>query len=269
VTALLLAATLAIAPSPQVGRLVVVDVPTKGPVVALLGDVTVSSEVVGDVVAVGGDIELKSGAVVRGDVVALGGQVLGAAPVTGRQVALAGLARRTGIAGAFSRVAWGADLLRAGVWVSLGSLLLLLRPAMVRRIGTRVVELRWWAPLVGVLAVLVWLVVALLALALAATPVGVGCVLLAVGAFLVAKLIGITGVAWALGKAISSGLPMRWRGEMARSGVALVSLAVLSLVPVLGAAAWLLVTLVGIGAWVSQVLQRREIAVLVPTLTAR
>jgi len=265
VTALLLAVSLAVAPAPRVGRQVVVDVPTRGPVVALLADVTLSSEVAGDVVAVGGDIELKQGAAVNGDVVALGGQVRGAARVTGRQVALAGLAAGTDSLGASSRLAWGAEMLRVGAWVVLGSLLVLLRPALVRRIGSRLGELRWRAPLVGALAIVVWLVVALLALALAATPLGVGCVLLAVGVFLLVKLAGIAGVAWALGRTLSSGLPSRWRGELARTGLALVLLAALSLLPVLGAAAWLLVTIVGIGAGVSEALQRRPLALLVPT----
>ncbi|MFI5167447.1 MAG: hypothetical protein ACHQQS_12570 [Thermoanaerobaculales bacterium] len=268
-TALLLAASLAVAASPQVGMHVVVDVPTRGPVVALLADVTVSSEVVGDVVAVGGSVELKRGAAVHGDVVALGGQVRGVAAVTGRTVALASLAGGAGRPDGPWRVAWGAELVRAGLWVVFGSLLLLLRPAAVRRTGARLVELRWRAALVGVLAVLVWLVVALLALALAATPVGVACVLLAVAAFLVAKLVGITGVSWALGKALSSALPGRWRGELARTGVALVSLAVLSLAPGIGEVAWLTVSVLGIGAWVSDALHRRPIGVLVPTLAAR
>ena len=268
-TALLLAASLAIAPSPQIGRRIVVDVPTRGPVVAMLGDAVVASDVFGDVVAVGGDIELTRGVVVHGDVVALGGEVRGMATVTGRTVALGSLAAGMALTRAPSAVAWGAQLLRAGVWVALGSLLLLVRPSTVRRVGTRLAEMRWRAPLVGVLAVLVWLVMALLALALAATPVGVGCVLVAAGAFLAAKLVGIAGVAWWLGKAMSSLLPTRWRGELARTGLALVSLLVLSLVPGLGAIAWLLITVIGIGACLSEVLQRRPLGVLVPTLTVR
>ena len=264
-TALLLAASLAVAPGPQVGRQVAVDVPTRGPVVALLADVTVSSEVAGDVVAVGGDVELRQGAAVRGDVVALGGEVRGAGRVAGRRVALAGLAAGALSRGAPSRLAWGAEMLRVGAWVVLGSLLVLLRPVLVRSIGRRLGELRWRAPLVGALAILVWLVVALLALALAATPLGVGCVFVAVGAFLLVKLAGIAGVAWAVGNGLLSRLPARWRGELARTGIALVLLAALSVLPVLGPAAWLLVTIVGIGAGVSEALQRRPFALLVPT----
>ncbi len=264
-TALLLAAALAAAPAPRVGTAVVVARPTRGPVVALLADVVVSSEVVGDVVAVGGDVELASGAVVHGDVVALGGSAFGVGTATGRVVSLGALAAGGGKrplwpAGA---AAWGLELLRGGAWVVLGTLLLLVAPRLLRGAGERVAQQLWQTPLVGVLALLVWFVTTVLALAVSATPLGAAWVLLAMALLLLAKLVGVAGVAWALGRAAAGSLPLAWRGELPRTGIALLLLTGISAVPVLGPAVWLVVNVMGVGAVVGVLLQRR---VLVPTL---
>ena len=270
-TALLLAAALAAAPVPQVGAALAIERPTQGPVVAVLGDITVSSEVVGDVVAVGGDVELAPGAVVHGDVVALGGSAFGAGRVTGRVVGLGSLG--FGGRGHASRpagsVAWGLGLLRVGLWVMLGSLLLLFAPRAVRGAGEQVVRQLWQTPVIGVLGLLVWLVTVVLALAVTATPLGAGCLLLAVALLLLAKLVGVVGVAWLLGKAAIPALPPAWRGELPRTGVAILVMTALSTVPVLGAALWLVVNVVGIGGVVGALLQRLPLALPLPRLAAR
>jgi hypothetical protein len=271
VTALLLAAALAAAPAPQVGAALSIERPTQGPVVAVLGDVVVSSEVVGDVVAVGGDVELAPGALVHGDVVAIGGSAFGAGRATGRVVGLGSFGVGTGAHASRSAgsVAWGLGLLRVGLWVTVGSLLLLLAPRIVRGTGEQVVLRLWQTPVIGMLALLVWFVTVVLALAVTATPLGAGCLLLAVGLLLLGKLLGVVGVAWLLGRGAVRALPVAWRGELPRTGIALLVMTALSAVPAFGAALWLVVNVVGVGAVVGTLLQRLPLALPFPRLAAR
>ena len=270
--ALLLAATLAAAPAPRLAADVLVDRPTAGPVVAVLGDVTLTSEVVGDVVAVGGNVELAAGASVRGDVVALGGRVTGPGKVAGRVASAGGLGfvgRGGSEASGGSVSALGLGLLRAGVWLIVGSLVILALPGRVRSLGNRVASNAWRSLLVGALALLVWLAVVVLALAVTNSPLGVACVLLAVTVLLAVKLAGVVAVAWAAGRALARVLPVGMRGESARTGTGLLALLALALVPVVGPAVWLLVNVVGIGAAVGAVLERRPFALAVPGLATR
>ena len=267
-----LAGVLAAAPLPQLGGTVVVDRPTAGPVVVLLGDVRVASEVVGDVVAVGGNVELARGSSVRGDVVALGGRASGPGAVSGRVASEWGVAPFTAAGGPArgdAASAWGFALLRAGVWAVLGSLVLLALPGPVRSLRIQLVRQRWRAALVGALALVVWLAAVVLAMALTGSPAGAACLLLAVACLLIAKLFGVVAVASLLGEAAAPHLPLALRGEIARSGTALLVLAGLTLVPVLGAALWLLANVVGIGAVVGTALQRRPLALLLPSIAAR
>jgi hypothetical protein len=272
VISLLLASALLAAPAPQLGAGVLVDRPTQGPVVALLADVRVSSEIVGDVVAVGGDIELAAGARVHGDVVALGGRVRGPGAVTGRVASAGGL----GLLGSGgvetsggSLSALGLGLLRAGVWLTLGSLVILAAPRHVRTLGVRLASERLRSPMIGALALLVWLAVVVLALAVTNSPLGVACVLLAVAVLLAAKLAGVVAVAWAIGKAFGGYLPLSLRGELTRTGVALSVLSLLALVPLVGPAVWLAANLVGIGAVVGSLLERHPLPLSLPSFATR
>jgi hypothetical protein len=270
-TALILAAALATAPVPAVGAPVTVERPTRGPVVAVLGDLVVSSQVVGDVVAVGGDVELTSDATVEGDVVALGGRVVGAGKATGRVVSLGGLGFGSGALAArpSGRAVWGLSLVRIGVWVMLGTFLLLLAPRSVRGAGEQVLHQLWQTPLIGVLALMVWLVVVVLALGVLSTPLGAGCLLLAVAVLLLAKLVGVVGIAWTLGSAAVRMLPVPWRGDVPRTGIALLLVTGLSTVPLLGPALWLVANVVGIGAVVGALLRRYAVALSVARLATR
>jgi hypothetical protein len=271
VTALLLAAALAAAPVPRVGAALVIDRPTQGPVVTVLGDVVVSSEVVGDVVAVGGDVELAPGAAVRGDVVALGGSAFGSGKATGTVVGLGslGLGGKAYSSRPVGSVDWGLGLLRVGLWVMVGSLLLLLAPRAVRGTGEQALRQLWQTPVIGVLALLVWFVTVVLALAVTATPLGAGCLLLAVALLLLAKLVGVVGVAWLLGRAAVGALPLPWRGELPRTGIALLVMTALSTVPVFGAAMWLVVNVVGVGSVVGALLHRYQLTVALPRFATR
>jgi hypothetical protein len=271
VIALVLAAALAAAPAPQVGATVSIERPTQGPVVGILGDVVVTSEVAGDVVSVGGDVELAPGAVVHGDVVAIGGSAFGPGRATGRVVGLGGLGlgARDHVSRPAGSVAWGLGLLRVGLWVVLGSLLLLLAPRTVRETGEQVVGRLWQTPVTGVLCLLVWLVAVVLALAVTATPLGAGFLLLAVGLLLFAKFLGVVGVAWLFGRAALRALPSAWRGELPRTGIALLALTALSAMPGVGAALWLVLNVVGIGAAAGALLRHLPMTLTFPRLAAR
>lgn len=270
-TGLLLAVALATAPAPQLGAAVAVEQPTRGPVVSVLGDITVRSDVTGDVVALGGSVFLAPGVTVHGDAVALGGRVGGAGRVAGRAVGVGGPVDVLSLAGATGNPAqaFGIGVLRVGVWVTLAALVVLFRPRTARSIAAQLEAQRWRVPLLGAIVLLVWLVAVVLALVVAATPLGIACVLLAVAALLAAKVLGIIGVAWLIGRAAAPRLPLALRGEAARTAAAVFALAAVSLVPVLGSAIWLLANVTGIGAFAAQAAQRRPLAVLVPRLAAR
>ena len=268
---LLLAGALLAAPPPQLGVPVVVDRPTQGPVVAILADIRVASDVVGDVVAIGGDVEVARGASVRGDVVALGGRVVGPGSVSGR-VASHGSLALLNLGGPSSRPAassWGVGLLWAGAWLTLGSLVILALPARVRSAGLHLSSAPLRSVAIGVLALLVWLALVVLALAVTASPLGVAFLLVAVSLLLVAKLAGVVAVAWAAGTALAGRLPVAVRGELARTGAALVVLSLLALVPAVGPALWLVANVVGIGAAVGALLESRALAVPLPRFATR
>ncbi len=271
-TALILAGALLAAPAPRLGVHVVVDRPTEGPVVALRADVRVTSEVVGDVVAVGGNVELAPGASVRGDVVAFGGRVAGPGAVSGRVASGGGLgpAGGGGLAGARGSVSGlGLGLLRAGVWLTLGSLMILALPGRVRGAGVQLAASPLRSAAVGALALLVWLALVVLALAVTDSPLGVAFVLLAVALLLAAKLAGVVAVAWVVGRAAAPRLPVPLRGEMARTGTALLALTLFALVPVVGPVVWLAANLIGIGAVAAAVLAHRTVAFPLLSFAAR
>lgn len=271
-TALLLAGALLAAPAPQLGVAVIVDRPTEGPVVALLADVRVSSEITGDVVAVGGDVELAAGARVRGDVVALGGRVRGGGAVSGRTASAGGLGL-LGLGGietsGGSVPALGLGLLRAGFWLTMGSLVILAAPRRVRELGLRLASGGLRSPVIGVLTLLVWLAAVVLALAVTNSALGVACLLLAVAALLAAKLAGVVAVAWVVGKTLAGVLPLSLRGEQGRAGAALVILSLFALVPVVGPAVWLVANVVGIGAVVGSFLERCRLPFSLPSFATR
>jgi hypothetical protein len=215
--------------------------------------------------------QLAPGAVVHGDVVALGGNTFGTGRATGRVVGLGslGFGARGQAARPAGSVAWGRGLLRIGLWVIVGSLLLLLAPRAARGAGEQVVRQLWQTPMIGVLGLLVWFVTVVLALGVTATPLSAGCLLLAVALLLLAKVVGVVGVAWVLGKAAVPALPAAWRGELPRTGIAILVLATLSAVPLLGAAVWLIVNVLGVGAVVGAVLHRLPVARPLTGLAAR
>lgn len=266
--ALLLAGVLAGAPAPRLGADVLVDVPTAGTVVSLAAQVRVASVVEGDVVAVAGDIELLPGAEVRGDVIALGGAVSGPGAVSGRRVEFAPL----GLAGSRSpsgAAAWGLALLRLGGWLVVGSLLTLLSPRLIRRVAAPVGERPWITVMVGVLGLAVWLAVMVLLLAAGGGPVGILMALLGVTGLLAFKVVGIVGVSCWLGTRLAPRLPLSLRAELPRTALALLILAVLGMVPLVGASLWAAANVAGIGAAVRALINPHPVALALSRALAR
>lgn len=245
--ALLLATALATAPAPRVGVDVTIGEPTVGTVVAVAGRVRVASEVRGDVIALLGDVELAPGAAVHGDVLALGGRVDGPGRADGRVVGFTAL-REPGAAGGAAGL--GLALMRAGGWVILVTLLVLAVPLTVRRAAEGLASPAR-AAAVGLLSAGVWLALMVLALAAATTAPGVVAVLAGVGLLLAVKVVGIAGLAWLTGRRLARVLPGRLRGEVARTGLAMLLLAVLALLPVVGELLWVVAGVTGIGAVVT------------------
>jgi hypothetical protein len=244
---LLLAVALLANPPSQVGSTTVVDSPSAGPVVGLLADVKIQAEVRGDVVAFLGDVRIAPEGVVNGDVVAVGGRVENLGRITGRTVGLglAGRAQETTSA----RLRWGLRLVWMGFWLLAGWIVVLLFPKAVRACSTTL--RRHGARLlpIGVLTLLVWTAVMLLA-ATAATattsPVGVAVLLGGVTALLLAKAFGVVGLAYAVGAWFAPRLPFAWRGDVPATCVGLLALLVLATIPGLAGVVWLVVSLLGL-----------------------
>lgn len=270
-TALLLAGAL-LAPPPAIpGNDVFIDKPVKGPVVAMAGSVRVAADVDGDVIAFAGDVMLDPGVRVSGDVVALGGRVLGTGRADGRVVALSawggaggpGAGRTSGVAG------WGLLLVRAGMWTLLATILLAAGPRVVRRSGQQIEQQPVRALLVGVLLLALWLVGAVVALALLATPLGVVLLTAEIFALVAAKLVGVVTAAWVVGSLLARFLPVALRGEIPRTGVAMLLLAAVAALPIVGGGLWVLANVAGIGALGAAVLDPKAAPLLALRVAAR
>ncbi len=259
--ALLLVAALAAAPAPRPGADITIDRPTRGPVVSVAGTIHVISLVEGDVVALGGDVELGPDCKVDGDVVAVGGAITGPGRVSGRVVSLASL---SGVAGGRGSTAarWGLALVRVGGWMLLATVVVLVGPRAVRHAAGELARLPWRVSLVGVGALLVWTVVMAAVMLLAGGPLGVVLVLGGVAAFLLAKVVGVAVMAWLGGRWLARALPPALRGEVPRTGIAMGLLAMIGFVPALGAPLWVVANLVGIGAAITTVVAPDALRVL-------
>jgi hypothetical protein len=269
ILALALAAALAPPPSPRLGTDIAIDRPTGGTVAAVAGTVHISSLVQGDVVALGGDVELLPGARVEGDVLALGGSVTGHAPVSGRVVGIAPLGGRNVPFAATARQAAGLDLIRIGGWMALVTLLVGFAPRLPRRAVDELRTQPWRAGLIGIAGLAAWLAFVVLGLAAATSASGLILVGLSVALFLAAKVAGLAACALLLGSWLSPLLPPWLRGAGARSGIAAGILAVASLIPYAGSSLWALANVFGIGAVVAIALGPEPVILALGRITAR
>lgn len=267
-SAVLLAIALAVPPPPKLGSSLVIDRPTQGTVVSVAGDVVVRSQVIGDVVAVAGNVVLEHSASVEGDVVSIGGRIVGEGRASGRAVSVASLGGPLSAGGPAQPlpVRVGLIAVRVGVWVTVGTLLLLVLPRAVRRGGQRLRDEPLRTTVVGLLVVIVWLAAVVLAVAASASAAGALVLVVGVGMFLAVKIFGVMAVAWVLGHLLTSALPLAWRGEIPRTATALVIMLLVGLLPAVGALLWVAISVAGLGAAASLLLARLPVLRAVPRL---
>lgn len=251
-----------------VGRDVTVEGSALAGVTALDGDARIVGEVAGDVVVVGGDVELAPSGVVRGDVYVVGGELRAGAGsrLEGRSVAYPSVSRAwmTLLEGpslglsALAPQVLAAKLALAAAWMALT---LLLFAVGGRGIATTSEEVRlepWACFTAGLVSVLAVTVSALVLSSLLPPLVAVPLLALVVLALTIAKLWGLVAVFHALGAA----LPLRRRGRrplaLHAAVLGLAVLAAIKLVPYLGLWAWTAASLVGIGAALRTKFGRRE-----------
>lgn len=234
------------------------------PVVAIGGSVTVLGRVNDDVVAVGGSVHLGPKAVVRGDVTSVGGRIdqSPGATINGgvHEVRIGPPHIHFNPAGFFGPLAaWNpftgwfklfGTLLRLGLVMLLAMLVALLAARPVERIGLRALQEPWLSGFTGLLAQLLFVpVLVLTVVILAVSLIGIPLLVLVpfgVIAFLLAVLIGFTGVALRLGRwAVGPDRPMFVAMAVGIVLVAVVTLVarVLALVP---APLWPITWMIGV-----------------------
>ncbi len=234
------------------------------PVVAVGGSVTVLGRVNDDVVAVGGSVHLGPKAVVRGDVTSVGGRIdqTPGATVHGRvnEVRIGPPHFHFNPVGFFGPfAAWNpftgwfklfGTLLRLGLVMLLAMLVALVAARPVERIGLRASQEPWLSGFTGLLAQLLFVpVLVLTVVILAVSLIGIPLLVLVpfgVIAFLLAVLIGFTGVALRLGRwAVGPDRPMFVAMAVGIILVAVVTLGarVLALVP---APLWPITWMIGV-----------------------
>lgn len=245
-----------------VGRDVTVEGSALAGVTALDGDARIVGEVAGDVVVIGGDVELAPSGVVRGDVYVVGGELHAGtgARLEGRSVAYPSVSRAwmTLLEGpslglsAVSPQVLAAKLALAAVWLALTLLLFAVGGRGVARTSEEVRLEPWACFVAGLVTVLAATVSALVLSALLPPLVAVPLLALVVLAATLAKLWGMVAVFHALGQTVAA---LRTTGARGRrwnplhAAVAgLVLLAAIKLVPYLGLWTWTAGSLVGIGA---------------------
>ena len=188
------------------------------PVVAVGGSVTVLGHVDDDVVAVGGSVHLGPNAVVRGDVTSVGGRIEQShgAVIRGHVneirfgppnfqfhpgLFLGPLVGWDMFSGWFRLVG---TLLRLGIVLMLVFVAVLAAPRVVERIGERAAREPWMSGFTGLLAQLLFVPVLVLSIVvLAVSIIGIPLLVLvpfAILGFLLAVLIGFTGVVLRLGR---------------------------------------------------------------------
>jgi hypothetical protein len=226
-------------------------------VVAVLGSAEIGpgAAVRGNVVSVGGDVRVAAGGSVDGEAVSVGGLVVidEGGTVAGEQVSV----QVPGVAGALSllgtRPLLGlreSPLLGAGRAVALfavlfvlGLLLVTVAPRRVERVGATMQNAPVHAMFTGLLGTIALPVLTLL---LIVTLIGIPLVAVQVLAVVLAWLLGLTGLALLIGRAIPLRLERRLTTVQLALGTAAIVLA--TRLPLLGTMVWIAAWLFAFGA---------------------
>ena len=236
-------------------------------VVAVDGTVWISGVVAGDVIVLGGDARLASGARVDGDVFVLGGDVETAPGATlgGRAVAYPSISRAwlTLLEGpslglpAGSPIVLGAKVALLCGWLTLCLLLFATASREVIATSESVTADPFRNFLVGLTAVLTMVLTAIFLTAVGAAVLALPLLFLVVFAALLLKLWGMVAVFHAVGAWLARRFG-RSLVPLSAATLGLVALGVVKLLPWLGIWAWTVATFIGVGASLSTKLGRRE-----------
>jgi hypothetical protein len=222
--------------------------------VAVIDDLVIDEQINGDVLVVRGDVTLGENARVAGHVVVLLGTVDAhpGAAVGGRVIALSSLASLAFEPGVEDRVPYlprALKVLNAGGWLLVTSLFAFLLPVRLRR-GLWLVEgMSWRVAAVGVMASLTFLAAVLAVLGLGrglGTPIAAALMVL----FLLIKAAGLAVIGAWLGTRLLRRWPRRSLPFSIPSFVGVLLMLVLRYLPVVGGAAWTVLSIVALGAGV-------------------
>jgi len=251
-----------------VGRDLEVRGEARSDVAAFDGSVLVTGSVAGDVIVLGGGVELAGTARVGGDVFALGGAVAAApgAEIGGRAVSYpnASAAWITLLEGpaiglsAASPLVVGGKLALLAAWLALVMVFFAAsgRHVLSTSAGVAAEPLRSFVT--GVVGVIALVLTALLFSAFAAALVGVPMLALAVVLALVLKLWGMVAVFHAAGDWLARRFLRHPPRALTAATVGLIALGALKFVPYLGVWVWSAATFIGVGATLTTKFGSRE-----------
>ena len=237
-------------------------------VAAIRGSIEVSGHVQGDLIVLGGDVRLESGARIDGDVLVLGGVVesLGDAAIGGRTVAYPGASSAwlvlvegpaLGLS-AWSAVVLGAKLALLAAWIVVALVLVVAAAPALGSTAAGIGEEPLRNFVVGFVAVLTLLLTVLFFASFLNALVGVPLVVVVVLAALVLKLWGMVAIFCWIGAVVRRSPPVDQTTLLHNALVGLVVLGVVKLLPLAGIWVWTAATLVGIGASLTTKFGRRE-----------
>jgi hypothetical protein len=256
------------------GRDLVLEGKAAAGVAVLRGSARIAGTVDGDVVVIGGRVELERTASVDGDVFVLGGDIHAqpGSRVTGRTVAyptapgaLLVLAEGPALGlSPWSRIVVGTKLALLAAWlVTVMALVGSAWPA-IESTAAAIAEAPLRSLSTGLVAVLAMLLLGLFLSAFLGVAAGVPLLVLLGLASLVLKLWGTVAVCALLGRSVARVAGWRGSGPLATTLYGLALLGALKFVPWVGVWAWTAATLIGVGASLLTKLGRREAWIVAP-----
>jgi hypothetical protein len=241
-----------------VRRDIVVSEALPGRVVAILSNVRIASRVSGDVVVWGGDVSFAPGGSVAGDLFVFGGSIEvppgQSLPVEGRvstpgsllHIYLSEMRRAPWEENAFgSSVLSGLHLLALAVWLAVALALLWLFASPLARAAMFAEEDWSGSLLAGSLGVLTLFLAAGAALSLLPSSVAIPIALLSAAVAVVAKVFGMAALFLLLGQKLVKSVAPSRRPAALAAGFAV--LGGLSLLPFVGALVWSIASIVAVG----------------------
>ncbi len=232
-----------------------------GNVTAMAGDVTIYNKVNGNVQSMAGSIYLRNKAEVSGDVIAMAGRVYQdeGSVITGKITELSG--------GRHGNMSWNIDGLEfshgnfringipwyikfwGGVtglisWLALGALIMFLFATQIQRLAGSVMERPGYYFLIGFLG---FLLSPFLIVVLAITIVGIPLIPVAILAVIFGALFGQLAVARVIGNKVKEMFGLHYNTEMARVLVGIVSMFLITLIPIVGLVFFFISLCIGFG----------------------